>query len=62
MLFTTILLICIIIFLIGNILLYYLEKNTRQLPINNNMSQQIMSSKIDVLHNKINNLEKKLKK
>lgn len=59
---TTILIIAIIVFIIGNIILYNLETKKRRLPLNKDMSQEIMSSKIDLLYKKVDYLENKIKK
>ncbi len=62
-----ILLIVILIFLIGNFLLVYLEVNRRknkikQLPLNSkNINYVILESKIDVLNNKVSFLEQHIK-
>jgi hypothetical protein len=59
----TILILLIFIFLIGNVLLIYLEKKrTKVLPVNSkDIDSKILNSKIDVLHKRICFVEDNLK-
>jgi len=63
---TLVLLVAILIFLIGNILLFFLEKkqkskDAKKLPLGS-ASQQVLNSKVDVLNKRISRLENKEKK
>jgi len=57
---TTILIIAIVVFIIGNIFLKYLIR--KKLPLTKDMSNEIISSKIDLLYKKVDYLENKIKK
>lgn len=54
---TIILLIAIVVFAIGNILLFFLEKKQKKRIIFGNANTEVISSKLDVLNKRISKLE-----